>query len=349
MGQLLTAVEATDPHRVVEGLERVWAKGGAALLLDPRLNAVERPVVPPEATLPPGTALVLATSGSTGVPKLVALGTSALEAAAELTNGAVGASPGDRWLCCLPVTSIGGLMTLLRSRALGSAPVLHERFDVERVRTENEARFISLVPTMLTRLLDADVDLTRFERVLLGGAPASDGLIRRARARSVRLTTTYGMTETAGGVVYDGVPLPGVRVKLGSRGRIKISSPTLFSGYLGPYEGPRSGWFSTNDSGVFQDGKLRVLGRLDATIISGGRNIDPTEVVERLREHPGIAEVLVRGAPDPAWGERVVAVVVARDPEDPPTLQDVHRFLEGRLSRYKWPRELRVVETLPKS
>ena len=346
----LTVVTTDRPHEVVGEIERVWSRGGAALLLDP---------APPPAPVPdlrevltaPDTVLVLATSGTTGAPRFVELSDTALEAAASMTNDAVGATNGDRWLCCLPVDRVGGLMTLLRSRALGTAAVVHDRFDVERLRTERGASFVSLVPTMLHRLLEADVDLSAFDRILVGGAGASDDLLRRARERGARVTTTYGMTETCGGVVYDGAPLPGVELRLGDEGRIAVASPTLMSGYLGDRDATdavlKDGWFTTNDRGRLVDGRLEVLERIDRVIVTGGKKVDPAEVEAALASHPAIADVLVRGEPDAEWGQRVVALVVPRGKA--PALEDVRAFLEGRLSRHSWPRDVVVVDRLPKS
>lgn len=332
-----------DPGSLTEELERVWASGGAALLLDS-----EMPV--PRAPMAPDTVLVLATSGSTGAPRLVELSDSALDAAVKLTNDAVGAVEGDRWLCCLPVTHVGGLMTLLRSRSLGTRAVVHRRFDVDRIRAERSARFVSLVPAMLHRLLEAGVDLSGFARVLIGGASADHDLIERARVLGVAVTTTYGMTETCGGVVYDGVPLDGVDVRIEDGGRIALASPTLMSGYLGDRVLTDSvladGWFLTSDRGSLEDGRLRVTGRLDATIITAGNNVDPGEVENALRDHPNVADVAVRGEADEERGQRVVALVVPAG--EAPALEDLHAFLEGRLSRYKWPRSVRVVDRLPK-
>lgn len=339
----LTPLFSPDPRLLTDDLERVWASGRVALVLDSEISV-------PKAPTAPDTVLVLATSGSTGAPRLVELSDRALEAAVRLTNEAVGAVEGDRWLCCLPVTHVGGLMTLLRSRALGTRAIVHERFDVERVRAERSARFVSLVPAMLHRLLEAEVDLSGFARVLVGGASADRDLIERARALGYAVTTTYGMTETCGGVVYDGVPLDGVDVRIEDGGRIALASPTLMSGYLGDRVLSDSvladGWFLTSDKGAFEDGRLRVTERLDATIITAGNNVDPGEVESALRDHPNVADVAVRGEADEERGQRVVALVVPAG--DAPALEDLHAFLEGRLSRYKWPRAMRVVDRLPK-
>lgn len=363
--RLVAALLPPEPSSV-ELIERVWASGDALLPLDPALSAPERAgllarmrpyalldgpgEIPLDDAVPVevGTALVVATSGTTGLPKGVVLGHAALEAAIEATNERVGAEQGQRWLCCLPLAHIAGLMTILRSRALGTEAIVHPRFDVEAIRSEVRARFVSVVPTMLHRLLEAGVDLSRFSRVLVGGAAVDEGLIGRARERGVEVSVTYGMTETSGGVVYDGVPLPGVGIDLDDDGRISIASPTLMSGYRfddGATAGALvDGRFVTQDRGVWdEDGRLRVLERLDRTIITGGKNVSPGEVEEALLAHPEVLEATVRGVPDETWGQRVVAEVVPKDPHSPPAVEDLARFLRDRLSRYKLPDPIRLV------
>jgi len=363
--RLVAAVLPPEPSSV-ELIERVWAAGDALLPLDPALPERERsgllsrmkphvlldgseevPLDDP-APVEDGTALVIGTSGTTGPPKGVVLGHAALEAAIGATNERVGAEQWERWLCCLPLAHIAGLMTILRSRALGTEAIVHPRFDVDAIRSEARARFVSVVPTMLERLLDAGVDLSRFSRVLVGGAAVADELIGRARDRGVDVSVTYGMSETSGGVVYDGVPLPGVDIELDEIGRISIASPTLMSGYrLDDDATARAlvdGRFVTQDRGTWDEqGLLRVLERLDRTIITGGKNVSPSEVEEALLAHPEVLRVIVRGEPDEAWGQRVVAEVVARDPARPPTAEDLRAFLRERISHYKIPDPIRLV------
>ena len=348
----LRASSAAEPESLVDRIEEAWDEGAAVAVYDPTLTPAELPKLPP--SVPAGVALVLGTSGTTGRPKAVALSRAAVEAAVRLTNEAVGAEPGDRWLCCLPASAAGGLMTLLRSRALGTDAVVVRRFDITRFAAPTGARFLSVVPTMLSALLHARADLSRFDRILVGGARAGDDLMQRASQQGVAATETYGMTETCGGIVYDGLPLSGVEVGLREGGRIALRSPTLMSGYLGDAAETEAvlddGWFLTRDRGVFSgDGRLRVLGRLDDAIVTGGKKVDPAEVARVLEEHHAISEALVRGEPDDEWGERVTALVVVALGADSPTLKDLHRFLEGRLGRYKWPRSVRVVDRLPKS
>lgn len=352
----------------MEVIEKVWAAGDALLPLDPRstdrerssLLARLRPAVyldggsevalDDPVAVEEGTAVVIATSGTTGVPKGVVLAHGALEAATRLTNERVGAAPGQRWLCCLPLAHIAGLMTVLRSRGLGTEAVVHPRFEVEAIGSEQGASFVSVVPTMLHRLLAAGVDLERFDSILVGGAAVDDELVERARSVGAKVTVTYGMTETSGGVVYGGVPLPGVDIDTDNDGRISISSPTLMDGYrLDDAATERAvvgGWFVTQDRGTWDEGgRLRVMGRMDRTIITGGKNVSPSEVEEALLGHPEVLEASVRGEPDEQWGQRVVAEVVPRDPKRPPTAEDLTSFLRGRISGHKVPDPIRVLDS----
>jgi len=183
-----------------------------------------------------GTAVVVGTSGSTGVPKGVELSAAALRHSARASLDRVGARPGERWLCCLPVTHVAGLAVLVRSLVSGTEPVLAERADAGTVAASGCAH-VSLVPTQLQRLLaHGRTPLAGFSSVLLGGAATPPGLLEAGRDAGVPVVTTYGMTETCGGCVYDGVPLDGVRAEVRDDGRIWITGPVLFSGYLG---GPR--------------------------------------------------------------------------------------------------------------
>lgn len=311
--------------------------------------------LPGPAPVMDGTALVIATSGSTGAPKGVELSRDALAASARATLDRIAAAPGDRWLCCLPTSHIAGLQVLTRSVVAGTEPVLHARFDPAAVLTIGAAH-VSLVPTQLRRLLDLGADLTAFATIVLGGAPAAPGLLAEARAAGARVVTTYGMSETCGGCVYDGAPLDGVRVELRSpdgdgAGRIALSGPPLFTGYrLAPEltaetcDGP---WFLTSDLGRFDDGRLRVLGRVDDVINTGGEKVVAGEVARELSGHPGVADVVVVGRADREWGQRVTAVVVPADPSAPPTLAGLRAYVRDRLPAAAAPRELDLVPEIP--
>jgi len=298
-----------------------------------------------------GVALVIRTWGSTGRPKGVELTHAALHASARASLQRLAAAPGERWLSCLSPDHIAGMQVLVRSMVGGSEPVIHERFEVASFARERRAAFVSLVPTMLGRLLDARVDLSGWRAILLGGGPADGSLRARARADGAPVVTTYGMTETCGGVVYDGRPLDDVEIAIGGRGRISIRGPMLMSGYrLRPDRTSAAladGWFQTSDRGrLLADGSLQVVGRLDDVIISGAEKIDPSEVASLLEEHPSVEHAFVYGRPDRQWGERVVAAIVPA-PGTEPSLDELRDFATAHAAAYKAPREIVIVRHPP--
>jgi len=342
-------------EQFVAALEDAWRSGAAVLPLDPFAPAAVRErlveVLRPDVGVDEDIALVIATSGSTGRPKGVELSHAALAASARATMARIGAAETDRWLACLPWHHIGGLQVLLRARMCATPLVIHDRFDVERVRAEREVSLVSLVPTQLVRLLDAGVDLSRFRAILLGGAMAPASLLERAAAAGAHVVTTYGMSETSGGCVYDGVPLDDVAVRIGADRRILLSGPMLMSRYrLAPEltaAALSDGWFATSDVGALDEaGRLVVQGRLDDVVVTGGENVLTTEVAAVLDGHPGVSEVLVTGVDDEQWGQRLVAVVVARG--QAPSLQDLRDWCRQRLPAAAAPRQLVLVGELPR-
>lgn len=339
----------------VAALEEAWAEGSAVLPLDPNAPAKARhallDAMGPEEPVDDDVALVIATSGSTGQPKGVELTHSALEAANHAVHARIGREPDDVWLSCLPWHHVGGLQVMLRARRFGIPLVVHERFEVSRFASA-EATLTSLVPTQLVTLLDEGVDLTRFRVILLGGAPAGEQVLERARAARVPFVTTYGMSETAGGCVYDGLPLDGVDVAVRPDGRISLRGPILMKGYrLRPQltaEALDDGWLVTNDLGQMDaDGRLRVLGRVDEVIVTGGENVVAGDVATQLRRHPAVADAEVLGVPDQRWGERVVAVIVSKV-EPPPSLAELRDWCRDALSPPAIPRGLLVVAAMPR-
>jgi O-succinylbenzoic acid--CoA ligase len=227
---------------------------------------------------------------------------------------------------------------------LGSPVVVHGSFDVAAF-TRPDASCTSLVPTMLTRLLSAGVNLAHFRAILVGGAELDEP----SRGRPV--VSTYGMTESCGGVVYDGTPLDGVEMQIGADDEVQLRGPMMMRGYRLSDEQPvtADGWLRTRDAGVISDGVLRVLGRLDDVIITGGEKVWPSEVEGVLRAHPAVADVAVVGTRDAEWGARVTAIVVASDPSDPPTLEAVRAFCRDRIASYKAPRALELRDALPRT
>lgn len=313
--------------------------------------------------VPHGTALVVRTSGSTGRSRDVLLGADALRASAAATAARLG-GPG-RWLLALPVHHVAGLQVLVRAllaghapHVLGAGPFRAEGFRaaVDGLGTDLP-RYTSLVPTQLVRVLDDDAATAAartFDAILVGGAATSPTLLARARAAGVRVVTTYGMTETCGGCVYDGVALDGVQVDVDAEQRVSLTGPVLATGYLGrpdldattfvTQRGAR--WLRTSDRGRVVDGRLQVLGRLDDVLVSGGVKVDPQAVEAVVAAHPGVREVCVVGVPDQHWGQCVVAVVVTSDGAAPP-LQDLRTSVAAALGPASAPRQVVVVDALP--
>lgn len=297
------------------------------------------------------TALVIATSGSTGQPKGTELSAAALKASARATLQRIGAGPGERWLCCLPTFHIAGIQVLVRSLLAGTAPVVDVRLEPGALAASGCAH-VAMVPTQLRRLVDARADLSAVRTILLGGAAVPPGLLAAARDAGGRVVTTYGMSETSGGCVYNGMPLDDVSVDIGPGGRIRIAGPVLFSGYrLRPdltAEACDGRWFITSDLGsIGPSGELLVRGRADDVIITGGEKVVAAEVEAALGTCAGVREAAVVGRPDAEWGELVTAVVVPADPSVPPPLADIRAHLRDRLPACAAPAALVLVPEMP--
>jgi o-succinylbenzoate---CoA ligase len=314
-----------------------------------------RPAAPgPVADLPEGTAVVIATSGSTGEPKGVQLSAAALRASAQASLDRIGAGPGARWLCPLPTSHIAGLGVLVRSLICGTTPVVVDQLDPsQRNLAAFGCGYTSLVPTQLRRLLDAGAGVSAFGAILLGGAAIPSGLLAGARAAGARVITTYGMSETCGGCVYNGLPLDGVRLRTTPEARIQIRGPVLFSGYrnrpglTGQALG-EDGWFTTSDLGeISEAGRLSVRGRADEMINTGGHKVSPTEIAAILETCPTVREAVVFGEPDSQYGQRVTAAVVPARLATPPRLDELRAAVRKRLPAYAAPRALLVIPTMP--
>ena len=212
--------------------------------------------------------------------------------------------------------------------------------------------FVSVVPTQLARALDAGVELRGYRGMLVGGGGLDATLRSRLDAAGAPTVVTYGLTQSCGGVVYDGMPLPGVSVRIGEGGEIQLGGSTLLRGYRdGTGAGlTADGRLPTGDAGRLDgDGRLHVLGRLDDLIVTGGENVWPGDVEAALRSHPAVADCAVFGRPDPTWGQRVVAAIVPRDRGAPPTLDALRDHVGARLGRHQAPRELVLAESLPRT
>lgn len=351
----LVALDLPAGPAFVTAVARAWDRGHAVFPLDQRLPPPERSrllavtqpthiqtaddliAMPGGRPVDEGDAVVVATSGTTGAPKAAVLTMAALEAATRMTAGAIGVGPGDRWLLCLPPAHIGGFGVVARA-LLGSVPIeALDGFDapvVERAGREG-ATLVSLVPAVLGRL-----DPSVFRVILLGGSAIP-------RDRSANSIATYGMTETAGGVVYDGVPLDGVRIRTSDDGQVFVSSPTLLRAYRNAPAGlTPDGFLATGDLGTFQDGVLHIEGRMDEVIVTGGQKVWPQRVEAVLATHPDVTDVRVVGRPDPTWGSIVVAEVVVTAP---PTIDALRGLVEEELPAYMAPRELVIVDAIPRT
>jgi O-succinylbenzoic acid--CoA ligase len=254
----------------------------------------------------------------------------------------------------LPTSHIAGLGVLVRSLVSGTTPVVVDRLDPAwRDLAAFGCEYVSLVPAQLRRMLDAGAGLAAFRTILLGGAAIPSGLLAGARAAGARVVTTYGMSETCGGCVYDGLPLANVRVRTSPDGRIQITGPVLFSGYrnrpdLTGQALDEDNWFTTSDLGrIGPDGRLRVEGRADEMINTGGHKVSPTEIAAILETCPAVREAAVFGEPDSQWGQRVTAAVVPASFANPPRLEDLRSAVRRKLPAYAAPRALLVVPALP--
>ncbi|OJU41002.1 MAG: acyl-CoA synthetase [Microbacterium sp. 69-10] len=267
--------------------------------------------------VPDGTAAVFATSGSSGIPKRVILSAAALQASGTATAGRIGSG---RWTLALPAGYVAGLQVLARSLLAGTDPILLDGKltpDALIDAADRGSRYISVVPAQLAALVDAADDprvlaaLRAHEAILVGGQALSDVIRMRAAELRIPYVHTYGSSETAGGCVYDGIPLGGVSVRL-IDDELRLSGPMLADGYLGDpaltarvFEADEHGtrWYRTGDRGVILDGEVEVHGRLDNVIVSGGINISLDRVEQVVRSVPGLEQAVVLGMPDERWGE----------------------------------------------
>ena len=347
----VTVLDPTAPRAVLDGLL-------AAVAPTHIVDDDGRRVLPGGVPVPAGTAAVVVTSGTTGAPKGVELTVEGATAIGHGWAGVMGHEPDDHWLVCLPLHHVAGLAILARARVTGAAVTVHDGFDLGAVGAAPGAlgaTLVSVVPTMLGRLLDAGAPVHEYRRVVTGGAPLPPALRDRAQAAGVAVMDAYGQSETWGGCVANGVPIPGATVRLGPADEIEIAGAMVMRDYRRDPEASRrafthDGWLRTGDVGAFApDGRLQVVDRMRDLVITGGVNVSPVEVEHVLADHPAVADVAVVGAPDAEWGERVVAHVVPRDPAAPPTLDDLRAFARDRLTAPKLPRELVVVEAVPRS
>jgi O-succinylbenzoic acid--CoA ligase len=352
----LVALDLPAGPAYVDAMRQVWHRGDAAFPIDQRLPpparaaqlqalavGVVRRDDGNEERLAGGRpiadddALVVATSGSTGEPKGVILTHSAVAASALASSARLGVTGDDHWLACLPLSHVGGLAVVTRALLTGTRLTVLPRFDPPAVAASS-ATLVSLVATTLNR-----IDATRFRAIVLGGAAPPDDV-------PDNVVVTYGMTETGSGIVYDGVPLDGVDVRIADDGEGHVRGAMLLRAYRGADADvdPRAdGWLATGDIGRWlPDGRLHVDGRRIDLIISGGENVWPEPVERAIRRDPRVADVAVAGTPDPEWGQLVTAYVVATG-DGVPTLDELRGAVREVLPAYCAPRMLHVVDRIP--
>lgn len=317
----------------VDSLRRAWDDGDAVLPIDLRLPppAIDALLAAMRLDLPiaDGDALVVATSGTTGEPKGAVLTHDAVQASARATSARLAVDPSvDRWLSVLPLAHVGGLSVVTRAVLTGT-PLT---FDTE----DPAATLVSMVATQVRR-----TDVSRFRVVVVGGAAPPADLPENS-------CTTYGLTETGSGVVYDGLPLDGVEV-LVAEGELQVRGPMLLRAYRDGAD-PKTveGWLPTGDAGsIDASGRVVVLGRIAEVIVTGGEKVWPDPVEAALRDVIGVADVAVAGVRDPEWGQRVVAFVVADAVG--PTLEDLRAAVKAVLPAYAAPKQLVLVPALPRT
>jgi o-succinylbenzoate---CoA ligase len=378
-----TVAMTMHPRREQVVVVHALMKLGAVLLpLGPRLSAEERAAVvaveepavdlddageltQTEADLPllgehdmDEIACRVLTSGSTGTPEPVGLtyGNFLWSAVASAFN--IGVEPDDRWLCCLPLSHISGLGIVMRSVVYGTAAVVHDGFDVDRVAValeEDRLTVVSLVATMLTRLLEAGADLSGPRAILIGGGPVPEDPLEEALGRGATVVQTYGLTEACSQVTT--LAPEDARRKLGSAGRplltthlriqdgeILVQGPTVAPGRTDP-----DGWLHTGDLGhIDEEGFLYVDDRIDDMIVSGGENVVPAEVEKVLLRHPEVADAAVVGREDPEWQQAVTAIVVLADGSET-TPEALRRHCAESLAAYKVPKLVELVAALPRT
>lgn len=345
---------------LLPALERVLSGGDSALLPIPA-DAAPPAALRVGADIDDDVALVVTTSGTTGAPKGALLSAAALTASGSATHDRLG-GPG-RWLLALPPHHIAGVQVLVRSLLAGYAPVeldVSAGFDITELVSAvgglgSGRRYISLVAAQLAKALTdpaAAAALASMDAVLIGGGPAPRPVLDSAAAVGISVVRSYGMSETAGGCVYDGVPLDGVRLRVDADGRVVIGGATLAAGYRNPPDPDpfaEPGWFRTDDIGAVDDrGVLTVLGRADEAISTGGLTVLPQPVEAALATHPAVADCAVFGVADDRLGQRVVAAVVVADGHAAPSLAVLRDHVAATLDATAAPRELHLLDALPR-
>ncbi|HEY3727596.1 MAG TPA: AMP-binding protein [Solirubrobacteraceae bacterium] len=357
---------AMPSDELVVGLHGCMLIGAAAVPIDIRLRDSERaeraagaavvleelPAGAPASPVPgqlADTATVMHTSGTTAGPKEVLLSYDNWQWNAIGSALALGLDPAERWLCPMPLAHVGGLSIQIRSAIYGTTVLLEPRFDVDRVLAALmdpgvSVTLVSLVPTMLSRLLDAGLrEPPALRWALLGGGPIAPALLERAQAAGVPVAPSYGMTEACSQIATNGWPLFGFELRIAGDGEVLVRGPAVAAGALAG-----DGWLHTGDLGSLDErGRLSIEGRKADTIVTGGENVSPIEVEAALLAHPQVADAAVLGRPDPEWGEAVIALVVPR-PGASPSPEALRSHCAEQLAPFKVPKQVELVDSVPR-
>lgn len=352
----LVCLDMANSQLFVDRLSRAWDNDDAIFPLDQRLPLAARQlilnVVKPTimATIDgdtrvdgipveSGDAVVVATSGTSGVAKAAVLTMSAVEASARATTERLNVSLRDTWLACLPPSHVGGLSVITRSLIMGTSliPVPSFSPDSYEEAAKSGATLVSLVSTALQR-----IDPSLFRTIVLGGS-------RQASQLPANCVTTYGLTESGSGVVYNGKALRGVELEIRDS-IVYIKAPMLLRAYRdGSVPLDSNGWFCTGDRGsISDDGVLQIEGRDSDLIISGGENIWPENVEDALRDFPDVTDLCVAGVPDPEWGHAVHVWLVTTS-TDKPSLNAVRAHVKQNLPAHCAPRQVHIVSEIPRT
>jgi o-succinylbenzoate---CoA ligase len=379
----LVAVDLPPGPAWLDVTTELWKAGAAILPLDARLTRQERRAIVdlarPASVITPGdevllanpappaldnVALVMATSGTMGRPKLVELSRPAITAALLLSCAALGSAlgaaaeldPSEPWVCCLSPAHMGGMLVLMRHVVFDTPVTVLDRIGLDRddpMRGVPTGAHIALVPTMVHRLVEAKADLSRFGILLTGGAAIDSTLVERAGG--ARVVSTYGLTEACGGIAYDGRLFDDTSARIDATGGIELHGPTIMEGYRHDPAATAAaftldGWLRTGDAGELEpDGGLRIEGRSDEVIRTGAETVWPQEVESALRDHPKVSEIAVAGRPHDEWGQQVVAFVVPASSDDPPSVEELGRYGGKRIARFKLPRSVVSMTELPRT
>ncbi|HBQ51777.1 MAG: hypothetical protein EBV58_02280 [Actinobacteria bacterium] len=355
----LVAIDLPAGDEFVATLLKIWDSGNAALPLDQRIPQVARinlvaslkasKVVDKHGTTTKlaesepvdiDDALVIATSGSTGSPKGVVHTHRSISSAINITGSRLNCSGDDHWLACISLAHVGGLSVVLRALHFKSKLTITERADRPTIdlALDSGANMASLVPAILHT-----VDISRFKTVLVGGSQSLDFL-------PPNVIATYGLTETMGGIVYNGTPLDKVDIRIGAESEIEVRCESLFRCYRNGFD-PKTpdGWFATGDLGEINEGRLKVVGRKDDLINTGGYKVWPSTVEKTIRQLEAIQDVVVAGTADKKWGQAVTAWIVLQPGVDNFDLKVLRAHVRESLPDYCAPQKLYIVDRIPKS